>query len=150
MFLHIQYLLPFVLVAASEVNLLHLEYFQFSSRMTALALAYDVQIRAFFYHIFFFQLAEKAVLLEDRRDAYPFFYHSWIEILNMDAEIVDQDGLGLTFVCEGESLGSRREIEFFPNGKAIVVDSKNMEYYVNLLIQHRYVTSIAEQVAYFS
>ncbi|WMV09553.1 hypothetical protein MTR67_002938 [Solanum verrucosum] len=64
----------------------------------------------------------------------------------MDAEIVDQDGLGLTFVCEGESLGLRREIELFPNGKAIVVDSKNMEYYVNLLIQHRYVTSIAEQI----
>jgi len=61
----------------------------------------------------------------------------------MDAEIVDQDVLGLTFFCEVESLGSRREMELCPNGKYIVVDSKNREYYVNLLIQHRYVTSIA-------
>ncbi|KAH0716053.1 hypothetical protein KY290_006859 [Solanum tuberosum] len=63
---------------------------------------------------------------------------------------VDQDVLALTFVCEVESLGVRREIELCPNGKDIVVDSKNWETYVHLLIQHHYVTSIAEQVAYFS
>ncbi|KAG5631550.1 hypothetical protein H5410_003267 [Solanum commersonii] len=42
MIFHILYLLPFVLAAASEVNVLHLEYFQFSGRMIVLALAYDV------------------------------------------------------------------------------------------------------------
>ncbi|WMV09549.1 hypothetical protein MTR67_002934 [Solanum verrucosum] len=71
-----------------------------------------------------------------------FLYRSCKEILNMDIELVDQDVLGLTFVCEVESLCSRRQIELRPNGKDIVVDSKNMEYYVNLLFQHRYITSI--------
>ncbi|KAG5632008.1 hypothetical protein H5410_003725 [Solanum commersonii] len=87
MFFHILYLLPFVLAATSEVNLLHLEYFQFFGRMSALALAYDVQIEAIFYCVFFLQLARKV-----------------------------------------ELLGSRREIELYPNGKDIVVDNKNMEY----------------------
>ncbi|WMV33390.1 hypothetical protein MTR67_026775 [Solanum verrucosum] len=141
--------LPFVLAGAFEVNPLHLEYFRFSGRMTALALAYDVQIGVVFYRIFFLQLAGKGVLLEDIRDADPFLYCGCKEILNMDAKTVDQDVLGLTFVCEVESLGLRREIELCPNGKDTVVDSKNMETYVNLLIQHHYVTSIADQVTYF-
>ncbi|WMV09278.1 hypothetical protein MTR67_002663 [Solanum verrucosum] len=63
---------------------------------------------------------------------------------------MDQDVLGLTFVFEVESLGSKREIDLCPNGKNIIVDSKNMEYYVNLFIQHCYVTSIVKQVAYLS
>ncbi|KAH0745041.1 hypothetical protein KY285_006698 [Solanum tuberosum] len=135
---------------ASEVNPLHLDYFRFSGRMIALALAYDVQIRVVFDRVFFLQLAGNGVLLEDIRDTDPFLYRSCKEILQMDAKIVDQDVLALTFVCEVESLGVKREIELCPNGKDIVVDSKNRESYVHLLIQHRYVTSIAEQVAYFS
>ncbi|KAG5631621.1 hypothetical protein H5410_003338 [Solanum commersonii] len=130
MFFNIQYLLPFVLAATSEVNLLHLEYFWFSVRFL------------------FLQLPLKGVLLEDISDADMFLYRSCKEILNMDVELVDQDVLGLTFVCEVESLCSRRQIELRPNGKDIIVDSKNMEYYVNLLIQHRYITSIIYQVAY--
>ncbi|KAH0765124.1 hypothetical protein KY285_000995 [Solanum tuberosum] len=82
------------------------------------------------------QLAGKGVLLEEIRDADPFLYHSCKEILNMDAEIVDQDALNLTFVCEVESLGSRKEIKLCPNGKDIIVESKNMTYYVILHIQH--------------
>ncbi|KAG5599432.1 hypothetical protein H5410_030802 [Solanum commersonii] len=141
--------LPSVLAAASEVNLLHLEYFWFFGRMTVLALAYDVQIRVVFDRIFFLQLAGKGVLLEDIRDADPFLYHGCKEVLNMDAKTKDQDVLGLTFVCEVESLGLRREIELCRNGKDTVVDNKNMETYVNLLIQHHYVTSIVDHVTYF-
>ncbi|WMV53025.1 hypothetical protein MTR67_046410 [Solanum verrucosum] len=132
---------------AFEVNPLHLEYFRFSGRMIALALAYDVQIGVVFDRVFFLQLAGNGVLLEDIRDTDPFLYRSCKEILQMDAKIVDQDVLALTFVCEVESLGVRREIELCRNGKDIVVDSKNRETYVHLLIQHHYVTSIAEQVA---
>ncbi|KAG5631618.1 hypothetical protein H5410_003335 [Solanum commersonii] len=78
MFFYNQYLLPFVLVGTYEVNLLHLEYFQFS--------------------VFFLQLNGKGVLLEDIRDADPFLYHSCNKIMNMDAKIVDQDVLDLTFI----------------------------------------------------
>ncbi|WMV09554.1 hypothetical protein MTR67_002939, partial [Solanum verrucosum] len=92
---------------------------------------------------FFLQLAGKGVLLKDIRDADPFLYCSCKKILNMDSKIVDQDVLSLTFVCEVELLGSRREIELCPNGKDIILDSMIMEYYVNLIIQLRYVTSIA-------
>ncbi|KAK6786350.1 hypothetical protein RDI58_014875 [Solanum bulbocastanum] len=130
----------------SEVNLLHLEDIRFSYRMTTLALSYDVQIGVGFDHVFFLQLAGNGVLLEDIRDADPFLYHGYKEILNIDVDTVDQDMLGLTFFCEVESLGLRREIELCPNGKDSVVGSRNMEIYVNLLIQYHYVTSIADQI----
>ncbi|KAG1326769.1 hypothetical protein COCNU_01G007030 [Cocos nucifera] len=54
------------------------------------------------------------------------------------------------FVREINELGSRRTIELCPKGKDIVVNSKNREEYVNLLIQHHFVTSISEQVTHFA
>ncbi|KAH0781598.1 hypothetical protein KY290_001196 [Solanum tuberosum] len=90
--------------------------------MSMLALAYDVQIIGFFYCVYFLKLVGQGVLLEDIKDKDLFLYRSCNEILNMDAEIEDQHVLGLTFVCEIESLGSRRQIELCPNGKDIVVD----------------------------
>ncbi|XP_049410562.1 E3 ubiquitin-protein ligase UPL5-like [Solanum stenotomum] len=121
----------------------------FFPKMTALALAYYLQIRVGFDRVYFLQLDGNGVLLEDIRDVDPFLYRGCKEILNMDADKVDQDVLGLKFVCEVESLGLRREIELYPNGKDTVVDSKNRETYVNLLIQHHYVTSLADQLTYF-
>uniref|UniRef100_K4CTR1 HECT-type E3 ubiquitin transferase n=1 Tax=Solanum lycopersicum TaxID=4081 RepID=K4CTR1_SOLLC len=47
-------------------------------------------------------------------------------------------------------MGSRRTIELCPNGKDILVKSKNRKHYVNLHIQHYFVMSIALQLARFS
>lgn len=60
----------------------------------------------------------------------------------MDTEMVDQDTLGLTFVCEEEELGSRKVVELCPNGKDTIVNSENRDKYVDL-IKHHFVTSIA-------
>ncbi|KAM3283465.1 E3 ubiquitin-protein ligase UPL5-like [Capsicum chacoense] len=134
----------------SKVNPAHLEYFRFSGRMIALALMHGVRIEVVFDRVFFLQLSGKGVSLQDIRDADPILYNSYKQILDMDPEMVDQDVLGLTFVTELEVLGSRKEIELCPNGKDTVMDSKNREVYVSLLIKHRFVTSIAEQVEYFA
>lgn len=132
------------------MNQLHLEYFRFSGRVIALALMHKIQVGIVFDRVFFLQLAGNTISLEDIQDADPFLYNSCKQILEMDEELVDQDTLGLTFVCEIEELGSRKTVELCPNGKSTVVDSKNRKQYVNLLIQHRFVTSIAEQVAHFA
>ncbi|KAM3323872.1 hypothetical protein P3S67_005023 [Capsicum chacoense] len=54
------------------------------------------------------------------------------------------------FVSDVEELGSRKEIELCPNGKDTIVDSKNREVYVNLLVKHCFITSIVERVDYFA
>lgn len=129
---------------------MHLEYFTFAGRVIALALMHKVQVGIVFDRVFFMQLAgDSLISLEDIRDADPCLYSSCKQILEMDAEFIDSDALGLTFVREVEELGSRRVVELLPAGKSIVVNSKNRKAYVNLLIEHQFVTSIAEQVSHF-
>ncbi|KAI3851303.1 hypothetical protein MKX03_028823 [Papaver bracteatum] len=113
----------------------HLNYFAFAGRVIALALMYKVQVGISFDHI---------------RDADPDMYKSCKTILKMDADFVDSDALGLTFAREFEEFGSRRLVELCPGGNSIIVNSKNREEYIELLIQHRFVKSIAEKVSYFT
>ncbi|CAI8590554.1 unnamed protein product [Vicia faba] len=136
--------------AASKVHPLHLKYFSFSGRMIALALKSKVHVGVVFDRVFFKQLAGNYITLEDIRDADPIMYHSCKQILEMNADYIDTDVLGLTFSVEVEELGCRRVIELCPGGESIVVDSKNREMYVDLLIQNRFVTSISKQVSHFA
>lgn len=129
---------------------MHLQYFSFSGRVIALALMHRVQVGVVFDRVFYLQLAGKCISLEDIQDADPSLYNSCKQILAMDAEFIDSDGLGLTFVREVEELGSRKIVELCPGGKNMVVNSRNREEYVNLLIRHRFVTSISEQMTYFA
>lgn len=135
---------------ASEVDPMHLQYFRFSGRVIALALMHKVQVGVVFDRVFFLQLAGMDISLEDIQDADPLLYTSCKQILDMDAEFMDSDALGLTFVREIEELGSRRVVELCPGGKNIIVNSKNRDEYVYLLIRHRFVTSTSEQVAQFA
>ncbi|KAK8575476.1 hypothetical protein V6N13_033285 [Hibiscus sabdariffa] len=135
---------------ASRVDPLHLEYFKFAGRVIALALMHKVQVGVVFDRVFFRQLAGMHISLEDIQEADPCLYSSCKKILEMDAEFIDSDGLGLTFVREVEELGSRRLVELCDGGKDLVVNSSNRQEYVNLLIRDRFVTSISEQVDYFS
>ncbi|KAK6149675.1 hypothetical protein DH2020_017200 [Rehmannia glutinosa] len=135
---------------SSKVDPMHLEYFSFSGKMIALALVYKVQVGVVFDRVFFSQLAGNTITLEDIRDADPYLYSSCKQILEMDAEAIDQDALGLTFVHEIEELGSRKVVELCPGGKNMVVNSKNRKHYVDSLIQHRFVIATAEQVAHFA
>ncbi|KAM3289449.1 hypothetical protein P3S67_017737 [Capsicum chacoense] len=83
-------------------------------------------------HLEYFYFAEE-ISLEDIRDADPILYTK------------------LDFVCDDvEELGSTNVVELCPNGKDTVVNNKNRKEYVNLLIQYRLVTSIAQQTAHFS
>ncbi|KAH8506918.1 hypothetical protein H0E87_013652 [Populus deltoides] len=136
--------------SASKVDPMHLDYFTFSGRVIALALMHKVQVGIVFDRVFFLQLAGMHISLEDIRDADPRLYSSCKQILQMDPEFIDSDALGLTFVREVEELGSIKVVELCPGGKGIVVNSKNREKYVNLLIQHCFVTSISDPVSRFA
>ncbi|CAN1175042.1 E3 ubiquitin-protein ligase UPL5 [Linum perenne] len=135
---------------ASKVEPKHLEYFAFTGRVIALALMHKVQVGIVLDRVLFLQLAGGPIYLEDIKDADPTLYNSCKQILDMDPEFIDSDALGLTFVREVEVLGDRTVVELRPGGKNIVVNSKNRGEYVTLLIRHRFVTSISEQVSHFA
>ncbi|CAL0334565.1 unnamed protein product [Lupinus luteus] len=135
---------------ASKVDPMHLEYFKFSGRVIALALKHRVQVGIVLDRVFFMQLMGKHITLEDIQDADPYLYSSCKQILEMDPDFIDSDALGLTFVTEVEELGDRKVVELCRGGERLVVNSKNREKYINLLIQSRFETSLSQQVLYFA
>lgn len=147
--MEIPFNMPF-LFAASKVDPLHLEYFGFSGKVIALALMHKIQVGIVFDRIFFLQLAGKTITLEDIKDADPYLYSSCKQILDMDAEAIDQDVLGLTFIHEIEELGTRKTVDLCPGGKSIAVNSKNRRQYVDSLINQRFVKAITDQVDHFA
>ncbi|PWA83878.1 HECT-like protein [Artemisia annua] len=134
----------------SKVDPMHLEYFIFAGRVIALALMRKMQVGIVFSRAFFLQLAGIDVSLEDIKDADPYLYSSCKQILDMDPCVIDQDVLGLTFIWEVEELGSKKVVELLPDGKNISVNSVNRKVYIDLLIRHQFVTSIAKQVSKFA
>ncbi|GKC99435.1 E3 ubiquitin protein ligase UPL5-like protein [Tanacetum coccineum] len=135
---------------ASKVNPLQLEYYRFAGRVIALALMHNTQVGIVFGRAFFLQLAGINVSLEDIKDADPYLYSSCKQILEMDPCVVDQDVLGLTFTWEVEELGVKKLVELCPEGNNISVNSINRNEYIDLIIEHQFVTSIAEQLSKFS
>ncbi|KAI3983704.1 hypothetical protein MKX01_001108 [Papaver californicum] len=113
-------------------------------------LGFCVQVGIAFDRVFFLRLANKKVSLEDIPCADPIMYRSCKKILEMDDGFVDSDAMQLTFVWEIEDSGSRETVELCPGGSSIVVNSKNREQYVDILIQHLFVKSICAKVACFS
>ncbi|WMV46218.1 hypothetical protein MTR67_039603 [Solanum verrucosum] len=71
---------------------------------------------------FFPNPAGEDISLEDIRNADPYLYSGCKKILEMDTKMVDEDILGLTFVCEDEELGSRKVVEHCRNGKNTIVN----------------------------
>ena len=140
----------FICIAASVVDPLHLEYFEFAGRMIALALRHKIHAGVFFDRTLFLQLAGRPITLDDIADTDPSLHASCKKILEMDSSLVDSNILELTFVREDEVLGSRVVIELFPGGKDIAVTSENRCQYIDLLIQDRFVNSTRRQLAYFA
>ncbi|ERN18300.1 hypothetical protein AMTRI_Chr10g5200 [Amborella trichopoda] len=135
---------------ASGVNSLHLPYFGFCGRLVAMSLMHKVQLDVVFARAFFLQLAGRSVSWEDVQDADPSMYSSCKRIMDMDPEVLDSDALGLTFVTEVEEMGLHKVIELCPGGRGITVNSSNRQQYIEQLIQHRFVTSVSEQISHFS
>ncbi|KAF8075419.1 hypothetical protein N665_1095s0010 [Sinapis alba] len=136
---------------ASKVDPLHLDYFKFTGRVIALALMHNVQVGVLFDRVFYLQLINQTISLEDIKDADQIMYNSCKQILEMDPVFFDSNaGLGLTFVLETEELGKRETKELKKDGKSTAVNSGNREEYVKLLINKRFATSISELVKKFS
>ncbi|KAJ7562340.1 hypothetical protein O6H91_03G065200 [Diphasiastrum complanatum] len=133
---------------ASGINPGHLTYFRFAGRVIALAIMHKVQLDVLFPLNFFKQLANLPMSWEDSKHIDTDSYMHFKRILDMDAK--EFDDLGLTFVSEVEPFGCRKVVELCPNGKEKIVNGANRLQFVELLVQQRFVTSIADQVQYFS
>ncbi|XP_026439266.1 E3 ubiquitin-protein ligase UPL5-like [Papaver somniferum] len=111
----------------AKVTSQQLKFDHLCGRVIALALMHKVELGIAFDRVFFLQLAEENISLEDIKCADPTMYKSCKKILEMDADLVDSDVMGLTFVREIEVSGSRKTVELCPGGMNIVANSNNRE-----------------------
>lgn len=122
----------------------------FSGRMIGLALMHKIHVGVFFDRTLFLRLAGRDIKLDDIIDADPSLHASCKKILEMDADLVDSDALGLTFSREVGASTSTKSIELFQGGKDVVVTSTNRCEYIRLLIQDTFMSCTIRQLCNFS
>ncbi|KAG4956322.1 hypothetical protein JHK85_042702 [Glycine max] len=93
----------------------------------------EVQVGIVFDRVFFMQLAGNGVTLEDIWDADPYLYRSCKQILEMDADFIDSDASGLTFVREVEELGCRKVVPHFAKGFAAILSNSKLQQFFQCL-----------------
>uniref|UniRef100_A0A7N0UCW8 HECT-type E3 ubiquitin transferase n=1 Tax=Kalanchoe fedtschenkoi TaxID=63787 RepID=A0A7N0UCW8_KALFE len=140
----------FFINPASEVDPKHLDYFRVCGRVIALALMHKVQVGIVLDRVLFMQLAGIIVQLEDIKDTDPILYRSCKQILDMDADLIDSDALGLTFIREYEELGARKRTELITGGESIKLNSENRAIYVEALIRSHFLTATYQQMDHFA
>ncbi|XP_058006616.1 E3 ubiquitin-protein ligase UPL5-like [Hevea brasiliensis] len=122
-----------------ELEPFHFDCLEFVGKLVALALMYEVQVGVAFAHLFLLQLAgRRKISLEDVKEVDPYLY-SWCNKF-IDAELIDSEVLEF---AEAE-LGCQWSTEL-----SHVNSKRSREFYVDRLIQHRFVKSISNQLLFF-
>jgi hypothetical protein len=87
-------------------------------------------------------LLGKGVSLDDMAQVDPQYHSSLMWILENDITDVIEN----TFTDDHEAFGDTQEVELKPGGASIAVTNENKHEYVQLIIRHRLVDGIVEQM----
>ncbi|KAM5382383.1 hypothetical protein ACJA88_004178 [Fusarium oxysporum] len=106
------------------------EWFQVLSR----------QIRAVYKRIL-----GKSVSVKDMESFDPDYYKSLCWMLDNDiTDIITE-----TFSVENDEFGATTVVDLIPNGREIAVTEENKHDYVRLVVEHKLLSSVKEQMAHF-
>ena len=126
----------------SSINPDHLSYFQFIGRVLGLAVCHGHYVDGAFVMSLYKLLLGKDVGLHDMEVVDETFYNSLRWILNNDVTGV----LFNAFEDEFESFGMVETVELKPGGSSIQVTEENKREYVKLIVHHRLLRGIEDQV----
>ena len=126
----------------SNVNPDHLSYFRFVGRVLGLAVKHGQYVEGGFTMPLYKMLLGKRVSLDDMGQVDPTYHSSLLWILENDVTDVIEN----TFVDEQEAFGDIKVVELKPGGNSIPVDNDNKHEYVQLIVRHRLVHGIKDQV----
>ncbi|KAJ3032901.1 hypothetical protein HDV00_006990 [Rhizophlyctis rosea] len=129
----------------SRVNQDHLLYFRFVGRIIGKAVYDGRLLDCYFTRSFYKAIIEAPVDYKDMEAVDPEFHKSLEWILNNDIT----DILDLTFSSEVDDFGVKRVIDLKENGRNIAVTDQNKHEYVKLIVEHKLVTAIKEQIEAF-
>lgn len=129
----------------SEVNPEHLLFFKFIGRIIGKALYENRVLDCHFSRAVYRKMLGKNVSLKDMETLDLDYYKSLVWILENDITDVAFE----TFSVDVDKFGVTETIDLVPGGRDISVTEDNKQDYVRLVVEHRLIKSVQQQIDHF-
>ncbi|KAF4984644.1 hypothetical protein FZEAL_220 [Fusarium zealandicum] len=129
----------------SGINDEHLMFFKFIGRIIGKALYEGRLLDCYFSRAVYKRILGKSVSVKDMESFDPDYYKSLCWMLDNDiTDIITE-----TFSVEDDEFGVTNVVDLIPNGREIAVTEENKHDYVRLVVEHKLLSSVKEQMAHF-
>jgi len=129
----------------SGINDEHLLFFKFIGRIIGKALYEGRVLDCFFSRAVYKRILGKTVSVKDMESFDPDYYKSLCWMLDNDiTDIITE-----TFSVEDDEFGVTNVVDLIPNGRDIPVTDENKHDYVRLVVEHKLLASVKEQMEHF-
>ncbi|KAI0484322.1 hypothetical protein GGR56DRAFT_20116 [Xylariaceae sp. FL0804] len=129
----------------SSVNDEHLMFFKFIGRIIGKALYEGRLLDCYFSRAVYKRILGKPVSVKDMESFDPDYYKSLSWMLNNDiTDIITE-----TFSVEEDEFGVTKTEDLCENGRNIPVTEDNKSEYVRLIVEHKLLTSVKDQLEHF-
>ncbi|RFU78018.1 e3 ubiquitin- ligase huwe1 [Trichoderma arundinaceum] len=129
----------------SGINDEHLRFFKFIGRIIGKALYEGRLLDCFFSRAVYKRILGKSVSVKDMESFDPDYYKSLCWMLENDiTDIITE-----TFSVEDDEFGVTKIVDLVPNGREIAVTEENKHEYVRVVVEHKLLSSVKEQMENF-
>ncbi|KAK3304364.1 uncharacterized protein B0T15DRAFT_503638 [Chaetomium strumarium] len=129
----------------SGINDEHLMFFKFIGRIIGKALYEGRLLDCYFSRAVYKRILGKPVSVKDMESFDPDYYKSLVWMLENDiTDIITE-----TFSVEDDEFGVTKVVDLVANGRNIPVTDENKHEYVRLIVEHKLLTSVKEQMEHF-
>ncbi|KAK4152026.1 hypothetical protein C8A00DRAFT_35292 [Chaetomidium leptoderma] len=129
----------------SGINDEHLMFFKFIGRIIGKALYEGRLLDCYFSRAVYKRILGKPVSVKDMESFDPDYYKSLVWMLENDIT----DIIVETFSVEDDEFGVTKVVDLVENGRNIPVTDDNKHEYVRLIVEHKLLTSVKEQMEHF-
>jgi E3 ubiquitin-protein ligase HUWE1 len=129
----------------SWVNGEHLMFFKFIGRIIGKALYENRVLDCHFSRAVYKRILSKSVSVKDMESLDPEYYKSLVWMLENDIT----DIIAETFSVDKDTFGVVETVDLIPNGRNIAVTEENKQEYVRLMVEHKLVDSVKDQLDEF-
>lgn len=129
----------------SGINDEHLRFFKFIGRVIGKALYEGRVLDCYFSRAVYKRILGKSVSVKDMESFDPDYYKSLVWMLDNDiTDIITE-----TFSVEDDEFGKITVVDLVPNGRNIPVTEDNKHDYVRLVVEHKLLSSVKDQMEHF-
>jgi E3 ubiquitin-protein ligase HUWE1 len=129
----------------SGINDEHLMFFKFIGRIIGKALYEGRVLDCYFSRAVYKRILGKSVSVKDMESFDPDYYKSLCWMLENDiTDIITE-----TFSVEDDEFGVTNVVDLIPNGRDVPVTEENKHEYVRLVVEHKLLSSVKEQMEHF-